>query len=169
MYRLKDISAKTIVDKVALTIVLAFLLLVLHMVARSILSVFENSLYDFFVGDSDIWGVRGIEFGFAAFIMQVYESLAVSLVGSVLVVRHGWWNKKLLKHIAVWYAVYLAISFAVIIYEGKDWGILWDATLIFFTVENSLLPLIVIALYASMVAIIQLFLNKICGKGLNKE
>jgi hypothetical protein len=94
------------------------------------------------------------------FAMQVFEAITVSLVGAILIVRHGWWSKKLLIHTVVWYAVYLVVSFSIIYHEGKDWNILWSDYLKLFAIENSLSPLIIIALAAIPLYIAHCLANK---------
>jgi hypothetical protein len=94
------------------------------------------------------------------FAMQVFEAFAVSLVGAVLIVRYGCWSKKLFVHTVVWYAVYLVLSLCIIYYEGGDWNILWSDYLKLFAIENSLSPLIIIALAAIPLYIAHCLANK---------
>lgn len=161
MDRLKDISAKTVVNKIALAIVLILLLLVLHIVALYILWKIDIPLKNLIVHDPFGWSFKsGLTFSMGTFAMQVFEAITVSLVGAILIVRHGWWSKKLLIHTVVWYAVYLVVSFSIIYHEGKDWNILWSDYLKLFAIENSLSPLIVIALAAIPLYIAHCFANK---------
>lgn len=161
MEKLKDISFKTVVNKIALAIVLILQLLVLHIVALCILWMINAPLQRLIVQDPfEFCFGGGLSFSMGVFIMQMYEMFAVSLVGAVLIVRHGWWSKKLFVHAAVWYAVYLVVSLCIIYYEGKDWNILWSDYLKLFAIENSMFPLIVIILAAVPLYIVHYRVNK---------
>ncbi len=160
MEKLKDISVKTVVNKIVPAILLILLLLLLHIVALYILCKIDIPLHKLIVQDPFEWSFKsGLSFSLGTFTMQVFEAFAVSLVGAVLIVRHGWWGKKLFIHTAVWYAVYLVVSLCIIYYEGKDWNILWSDYLKLFAIENSLSPLIVIALMAVPMGINRLFMG----------
>lgn len=161
MERLKDILAKTVVNKIVLAIVLILLLLVLHIVALYILWEIDIPLQRLIVQDPFGWSFKsGLTFSMGTFAMQVFEAFAVSLVGAVLIVRHGWWSKRLLVHTAVWYAIYLVLSLCIIYYEGEDWNILWSDYLKLFAIENSLFPLIVIILAVVPLYIVYSLVNK---------
>lgn len=156
----KDISVKTVVEKIALAVVLIILLLVLHIVALYILWQIDIPLKNLIIQDPFEWNFKsGLTFSMGTFSMQVFEAFVVSLVGAVLIVRHGWWSKKLLVHTAVWYAIYLVVSLCIIHYEGKDWNILGSDYLKLFAIENSLFPLIIIVLVAVPTGIVRLFVS----------
>lgn len=160
MKRLNDISTKTLVDKITLAIVLILLLLVLHIFALYLLWQIDIPLKRMIVQDPFEWSFKsGLTFSMGTFAMQVFEAFAVSLVGTVLLVRYGWWSKKLFVHTAVWYAVYLVLSLCIIYHESVDWNILRSDYLKLFAIENSLLPLIVIVLVAVLLAIVRLYLD----------
>lgn len=137
------------------------LLLLLHLLAMVILDLIDEPLKRQIVQEPFCWGFpSGMKFSVATFAMMVYESFAVSFVGAVLIVRHGWWCKKLLLHTALWYAVYLVVSLCIIHYEGKDWNILWSDYYRLFTIENSIFPLIVILIVVVLAFVVHLFTHK---------
>lgn len=147
--------------KCAMAFCVMILLLVLHIVSLVILGVIDTPLQKLIVRDPFQWGgMSGFKFDLGAFTMMVFEAITVSVVGAILVVRHGWCSKKFFIHTAVWYAAYLAVSFAILIYEGNDWGLLWDDYYVVFTIENCLFPLIVIAIPAGITAIVRLFARR---------
>lgn len=157
---MKEIAFK-LAKKCALALCVMILLLVLHIVSSIILGVIDVPLQKLIVRNPCHWlGMSGFKFDLGAFIMMVIEALTVSLVGAILVARHGWWSKKLFVHTAIWYAIYLAVSFGILIYEGNNWGLLWDDYYVVFTIENCLFPLIVIAIPIVITAIARLFVRR---------
>lgn len=154
-------TALKVLKKVPKLLGIMILLLVLHLLAVVILDIIDEPIKRQIVQDSFGWGFpSGMKFSVATFAMMVYESFAVSFVGAVLIVRHGWWNKKLLLHTALWYAVYLVVSLCIIHYEGKDWNILWSDYYRLFTIENSIFPLVVILIVAIPAFIVHFFTHK---------
>ena len=154
-------TALKVLKKAPKVLGITILLLVLHLPAVVILDFIDEPLKRQIVQDPFCWsGISGLKFSMATFATMVYESFAVSFVGAVLIVRHGWWSKKLLLHTAVWYVVYLVITLSIIHYEGKDWNILWSDYYRLFTIENSIFPLIVMLIVAIPAFVVHLFPHK---------
>lgn len=141
----KDIKGLVILlaEKCAMALALTLLLIALNVVSIIILGELDDPLQKLIVQDQFVWGgIRGLKFSMGAFSLLVFEALAIAVVGAILIVRHGWWGKKLLIHTTIWYVVYLMISLGILIYEGTDWGFLRDGFFVVFTIENCLFPLI---------------------------
>ena len=134
--------------------------MILLLLIQIVLLVIEAQLEKLIDWDPFPMGGKGaFTFSLGACIMVLFETFAVSLVGAILVVRHGWWSKKLLDHITIWYAVYLVLSLGILIHEGFAWD-LWDVYYVVFTIGNCLYPLIVIAIYIAIVAIARRIVGK---------
>jgi hypothetical protein len=64
------------------------------------------------------------------------------VVGEVLLIRHGYDNKKFWKHSAIWYAVYVVLIVGMTIWEGIAFDVLSDPVVISLTIAICLYPVI---------------------------
>lgn len=64
------------------------------------------------------------------------------VVGEVLLIRHGYDNKKFWKHSAIWYAAYVVLIVGMTIWEGIAFDVLSDPVVISLTIASCLYPVV---------------------------
>lgn len=94
-----------------------------------------------------------ISFFLGTVILLVVGVLLVTIVGGIIIVRHKYGSKRFWKHIAVWYAVYLALSTGLIIDDIVCWDIRFLYDYFPFYIVCSLYPVLVLLVLMAVVAI----------------
>ncbi len=64
------------------------------------------------------------------------------VAGEVLLIRHGYDNKKFWKHSAIWYAAYVVLIVGMTIWEGIAFDVLSDPVVISLTIATCLYPVV---------------------------
>ena len=94
-----------------------------------------------------------ISFFLGTAIMLVVGALLVTIVGGVVIIRYEYRCKRFWKHLAVWYAVYLALSIGLVIDDIVCWDIRFLYDYFPFYIACSLYPVLALLVLMVVVAI----------------
>ncbi|MBO4751260.1 MAG: hypothetical protein J5526_00725 [Bacteroidales bacterium] len=89
-------------------------------------------------------GISYFVFSVTTTYMIIIEALIIAVVGLVLLRRHGYGSKKFWKHFWIWYGVFLALHWGIMIIEGFDCDLFWWPPFYVFAFVNSCYPGIVL-------------------------
>ena len=82
----------------------------------------------------------------------LFAAAVMTIVGEVILARHGYGNKKFWKHYAIWYAAYAVFLIGMTILEGSIFNTLSDPPTIPFAITFCLYPGIALLLLMAVIA-----------------
>ena len=147
------LSKKWLVVKAARAISIALGITVLFLVMNMMsIDLMEHVNLPFRYGFLEISHLS--HYALAMFLKNICVPLVISLVGTILVFRHGWRGRKIYRHVAFWYFGYLVFSIGAILLAAKDLGVVNNRDLLSIIVGVAGCPLLTIIVTIGVVEVV---------------